>query len=300
MNRKLLIYIILSLAMLFWGLSFIWYKQVLVQIKPVTLIFFRLIIASVALWIYLIIIRKTPRVNIKDSWLFIGLAFFEPFLYFLGESYGIQYVSTTLAAILIATIPLFTPFTSFLFFGEKLNLKNYLGILVSFAGVLLVILNDSATYTFSIKGLLLMMLAVFSTQGYLVMLRKVSSKYTTSGIVVIQHTLGIFFFLPLFLIMDLSGFKLNSLFSIWFPLLSLGILCSMVAFLFFTKGVKKIGISRANVFANFIPVYTAVAAYLMLHEPMHIQKIAGMALTIVGVIFTQLNSKVKTKVIAAG
>lgn len=294
----MLIYIILSLTMLFWGLSFIWYKQVLVEIKPITLIFFRLILASITLWIYLIAIKKIPKIYLKDSWLFIGLAFFEPFLYFLGESYGIQYVSSSLAAILIATIPLFTPFTSYIFFREKLSVRNYIGIVISFGGVLLVILNDSSAYSFSVKGLLLIMLAVFSTQGYLVMLRKVTSRYSTSGIVVIQHTIGIFLFLPLFLIVDLKGFQIKNLLSVWVPLLSLAILCSMVAFLLFTKGVKEIGISRANVFANFIPVYTAIAAYLLLSEPMQLQKILGMAVAIIGVILTQIQSKTKTKIIA--
>ena len=291
MNRKGLVYILLSITMLFWGLSFIWYKQALIHVGPVTLIFFRLVVASVALWTYLFLTGRAQKIKLEDVWLFAGLAFFEPFLYFLGESIGIQYVSSSLAAIIIATIPLFTPFTSYIFFREKLTVKNYIGLVVSFFGVLLVILNDSNSYDFSFKGIALMMLAVFSTQGYLVLLSKLSGKYRTANIVAVQNSLGVIFFLPVFLIFESGRFHFENLVIAWRPLIYLALLGSMVAFLFFTWGVKAIGISKANVFANFIPVFTAISAFFVLSETLPMQKTLGIILAIFGVILTQLKQK---------
>ena len=56
--------------------------------------------------------------------LFLLMALFEPFIYFLGESYGLLYVSSTVAAVIVATIPLISPLFAWYFFREKLNFQK--------------------------------------------------------------------------------------------------------------------------------------------------------------------------------
>ena len=77
-----------------------------------------------------------------------------------------QYVSTTVAAILIATIPLFTAFFAFFLLKEKLHSNNYFGFALSFVGVVLVIIADKENMEASYKGIMLMLLAVVSAVGY--------------------------------------------------------------------------------------------------------------------------------------
>ncbi len=68
------------------------------------------------------------RIHLK--W-FILLGFFEPFLYFMGECYGMNLISPSLGAIIISLIPLIAPIPARYFFREKFSFSNYVGLFIS-------------------------------------------------------------------------------------------------------------------------------------------------------------------------
>jgi drug/metabolite transporter (DMT)-like permease len=290
-SKNLSTYIYLSFAMLFWGMSFIWYKQAFPAFTPISIVLFRLIISFLLLIITAFILKKIHLPERKDIKLFLLLALFEPFLYFIGESFGMKYISSTLASVIIATIPLISPFVGFYFFRERLTKNNYLGILISFLGVLTVIyiegkLGDAPWY-----GIMLMILAVLSTQGYTVMLKKLSVKYNTLTIVSMQNLLGIFYFLPIFLIFDLKHLSSQDIkIKDFMPVIYLAVFASTFAFLFFVEGIRKLGIARAIVFTNLIPVVTVVFAFFILSEKVTFGKCIGILLTILGLYMSQGDS----------
>jgi drug/metabolite transporter (DMT)-like permease len=74
-------------------------------------------------------------------------------------------------------------------------------------------------------------------------------------------------------------------------MLQLAIFASSLAFLFFTMTVEKIGVSKANVFSNLIPVFTAVFSFFIIGETFSVQKIAGIFIVIFGVFLSQLKKK---------
>jgi len=104
---KLRIYAAIILAMIFWALSFIWFKIANESFRPITIVFFRLVIAVVILFLYLSATGSIGKIRKGDRKLFILLSVFEPFLYFIGESYGLTYVSATVGSVIISTIPVF-------------------------------------------------------------------------------------------------------------------------------------------------------------------------------------------------
>ena len=106
-KEKGLGYIAILFAMLFWGLSFVWIKHLLNNNFPVfTIVFIRLVLASAVFVTLLSIGKKLQRVERADYKDFILLAFFEPFLYFIGEDFGLKYVDASYAAVIIALIPI--------------------------------------------------------------------------------------------------------------------------------------------------------------------------------------------------
>lgn len=281
-------YCSLILAMGFWGMSFIWYKQAFPNFGPISIILIRLLISSPVLLVAAWLFKRLRMPRWKDLPAFFLLAFFEPLLYFLGESLGLLYISSTLAAILIATVPLITPFIGYYFFREKLTVNNYFGILVSFLGVLLVVYMEGGSGKAPWYGILLMLLAVLSTQGYAVFLKKLSTDYNALSILWFQNLIGGLYFLPLFLIFEAKEFNPAVLtFADFRPVLYLSFFASALAFLFFIQGIKKIGIVRAIVFTNFIPVVTAVFAFFILQETFRILKAGGILITIIGLFMTQ-------------
>lgn len=286
------VYILAVLSMLFWGMSFVWTSIVFEYYPPITTVFLRLIISTALLFTGIKLFGKMEKIDRKDYKLFFLSALFNPFFYFLGESYGLKYSSATISAVIIAIIPLFTPVVAFYTLGEKLNKMNFVGIVISFSGIIVMLANKDFSISASPKGILLLLFAVGSALGYSVYLKKLSMKYSAVFIIAVQNLLGAIYFLPVFLFLDFNEFITVPLnFRLVSSLLALAIFCSSLAFVFFTISTREIGISKTNIFANLIPVFTAVFSYFILSEYFNIQKIAGMLIVLFGIYLSQINKR---------
>ena len=290
-KNNLTAYFSVTLAMIFWSYTFIWYKVVYDFYNPVTVVFFRLIISSIFLFVLMYPLKRLQKIQKGDFKYFLLVAIFNPFLYFLGESYGIKYVSSTLAAVIIATIPLFTSFTSSYFLHEKITKMNILGVIVSVFGVSMVIFNKGEFVDASLFGIGMLSFAVAAAIGYTLVLKKLTHKYNSITIVTYHNFIGIFLFAPLFLILDFKEFQVHGFSSeAWIPLLELAIFGSSFAFIFFTFSIQRIGVGKANAFTNLIPVITAVIAYFVLKETLNINKMTGITLVIGGLFLSQIKA----------
>ncbi|MBN2665162.1 MAG: DMT family transporter [Bacteroidales bacterium] len=294
MKDRIRIYGGIFLAMIFWAFSFIWFKVANETFLPITIVFFRLIAAILILTAYLAIKKKFVRIRKEDRKLFIMLAVFEPFLYFLGESFGLTYVSATVGSVLISTIPVVATIGAWIFLKERLKLINYAGIVLSFMGILIFVIDKSGTLSYNVKGLALMMLAVFSASGYNLTLSRLVGKYEPVFIVNVQNTLGAILFLPVFLIFEAGHLAETTLtLKAFIPIIELAVFASCGAFILFAYSVRNLGITRANVFTNFIPIFTAFFSFLILGDRLTLQNIAGMMVVIAGLIMSQMNGRHK-------
>ena len=281
--------------MIFWAFSFIWFKIANKTFPPITIVFIRLLFSVIILTTYLIITRSFMKIRKGDLKLFVMLAMFEPFCYFLGESFGLTYVSATVCSVLISTIPVFATIGAWLIFKDKLRWINYAGIVLSFIGVLVFILNSEGNISFNFKGLVLLSVAVFSAVGYNLTLSRLVGNYSPVYIVNVQNLIGAVLFLPLFLIVDFSGFiKGSYTFNMFLPIIELATFASCGAFIFFAYSVKKIGVLKANVFTNCIPIFTALFSFILFAEKLTFQNIAGMAIVIAGLFMSQMNGNKKS------
>jgi len=288
-QKKGVVYLAIIFAMIFWSFSFVWVKEVYVAYGPLTTVFIRLLIATSLLMIYGRITKKLVKIEKNDYRAFILLAFFEPFLYFMGESFGLQYVSSTMGAMIIATIPLFSPVAASKYYGEKLSVRNLIGIILSFLGVGIVVFDSSFNFIASPFGIALEFLAVFSAIAYTVVLKDLSHKYNPTSIITYQNFIGIFFFLPLWLIFE-SKTMFGTHFNLpaFIAILKLAIFASCIAFILYTYSIKNLGINDANMFINIIPVLTAVFAWYILDDALTFRKIVGICVVITGLFIAQV------------
>jgi drug/metabolite transporter (DMT)-like permease len=289
-NNKIRIYGAIVLAMTFWAFSFVWYKIASQSFRPITIVFIRLVISVIILFTYLAVKKKFVAIRKEHRKLFLILALFEPFSYFIGESFGLTYVSATVGSVVISTIPVVATVGAWLIFKERLRVINYAGIVLSFIGILIFILNRNGSISFSTKGLLLLILAVFSAVGYNLTLTRLVGAYSPAFIVSVQNLIGASLFLPLFLLFDLKEFLSGPFDPVSFlPILELAVFASCGAFILFAFSVRNIGITRANVFTNFIPVLTAIISFILMGDKLTLQHIAGMIVVLAGIFMSQIN-----------
>jgi drug/metabolite transporter (DMT)-like permease len=228
------------------------------------------------------------RIRKGDYLLMIGSSVFNPFLYFLCENYGLKYSSSTIASIIIATIPVFTPLVAFITYRERLTVVNFLGIFISFGGVIIMLIRPDLSLAIDSRGILFLAGAVISAMIYSVFLKKLTVRYSPLTIVSYQNLIGIVLFLPVFIFFDnnrLFSVSLNA--EIVSAFLFLAILASSLSFVYFTKTIQLFGMSKANIFSNLIPVFTAIFSYLILSEIITFQKIAGMVIVIGGIFLSE-------------
>lgn len=280
------------LAMFFWSFSFIWFKVAYIAYEPITVVLIRLAISAMVMFIVAKLFAKLERVRKSDWGWMILLSFFEPFLYFMGESFGLKYVSPTVASVIVATIPLITPVAAWYFFKEKLSWANFAGLTLSFLGVAVVVLDKNLSFVASPLGIALEFVAVLSTIGYATLLKKLTHRYNGYTIISYQNLFGVIMFLPFWLVFE-SGKTLQTPFNseAFFAIVKLAIFASILAFIFFTYSIRHIGINMSSMFVNAIPVFVAIFSFLILGEEINGQKIVGIAIVISGLFLAQFKRR---------
>lgn len=287
-------YLLLLFSTIFWGISFIFTKSLLEVLTPVAIIFFRLLISSSILLIVTAIFYRPDlrKIPLKDYVNLFLLSCFEPFLYFLFETYSLKFADPTIVSVIVATIPIFTLFLSVFYFHEQLGKINILGVFVSVIGVLVMLLPEFSSEMVAGVGALLALCAVLSSVGYAFFLRKLSDDYHPVFIVTCQNLVGTLLFLPIFLLIhnqaeiaqQWSAFSHADLLR---NLLILAICCSSLAFIFYVKAMQKVGLGRSQTFTNLIPVATAVFSFFVLNEHFTVAKVIGTIVVVAGVCLVQ-------------
>jgi drug/metabolite transporter (DMT)-like permease len=286
-------YILLFIASSLWGGSFVFTNELLKSISPISLIFIRQVISSVFFAVIcLLFIRKGLKIKRKDLKIIFAFSFFEPFLYFIFETYSLQHSDPTVVAIIVATIPLFTAMLAIFYFKEQFSKLNMLGAVVSIVGIGIMLVPSFANTHFSRFGVALAFGAVICAVGYGFFVRKMKTGYNSVVIITYQNLIGALLFLPLYLFMiNKSQFQAEYV-ALHNPLnlsyiLILSILCSAIAFMFFFQGIQKLGLGKANTFTNLIPVITALLSFFITGEQFPFYKVIGIVVVILGIFLVQ-------------
>ena len=276
-------------AMIIWGLSFIWSTQVYENLNPTATIFLRLVVATIFFTSILFIFRLNERIKKEHLGLFALAALFEPFLYFIFEGYGLKNTSPIIGSAIVAMIPLVTPIGAAIFLKERLTPMNIVGLFVSFFGVVTMLLNKNMVFTASPKGVLFLSGAVLVAVGYSIALLKLTRLYKPLTITWMQNIIGMIYFIPLVLLMEhFEPSNFGNMKEYIIPTVCLGVFCSAIAYALWAFAYSKLGASKANVYNNLIPVFTAIFSYFIIRESLTSQKIIGIILVVLGLVLSQL------------
>ncbi len=280
-------YLKATLAMLFWSLTFVWFKIAFRSYRPYEITFLRLALAAGLLFAVIWLGKKRESIRGRDYLHLMLVAFCEPFMYFIGEANGMQYVSSTLGSLIISTIPIFSALAAWLILKEKISVSLILGLIISTGGVAVMSLG-SDDLSATLKGVLFLLVAVFAGMFYGITVRNLTLRYTALTIVAWQSLFGLLYFTPLFLYYDGSHFfsmQQDSLGLI--TIAAMSIFASVGAFMLYTGVIRDLGVIKSNVFTNLIPVFTVILAYFVLGDTLSLLGAGGLTLTIIGLMLSQ-------------
>lgn len=309
--NKITPYIAIVAAMLIWAGAGIAVKEALVIFSPLTLIVMRFTLAVLLMLSIGLVFRHNSivglqRVEKKDIPLFLLGGLFQPFLYFIFETYTYQsFSSPTVAEALLSTQPVMAPLFAWVLLRERVTRNNILGILLSTLGVMMLLMMGGGPLAMGDgaigKGVLLAVLTVSMSVSYSVVLRRIPTRYSPLSIVFYVQSFALVLFYVLWGVMDRGngllgdnamrllgeGQWVKSLLSVGY----LAVLASVTAFILFCYTVRKIGVTRANVFNNVRPVFTAILMWMIFGEILPIWKIIGIIIIIIGLFISQKQEK---------
>ena len=299
--------IALVVSMLIWSVSGIAIKHALVVLPPLTMIVMRFV-PSVLLMLLVGVVRRKhslfclQKMDMKDLPLFLIAGFCQPFLYYLLETFTYDALnSPTIAETLLSTSPLLSPLFAAIMLHERVTKYNILGILVSTAGVFVLTLAGSSSYSIgNYWGILLAFAAVSAAVIDSVMMRKTPVKYSALSFVFYTQLISLMFFIPLWFVKEGPQEIYNLQLTIDKSQLYIALGCvgyltvfaSVTAFILFCYALRKIGVTQANAFNNIRPAFTALWMFLFFGEQLPAAKWIGMILIIVGLFVCQKQEKV--------
>ena len=277
-------HILAFLTVAVWGTTFISTKLLIDNgLSPHEIFFLRFLIAYIGCWF--IAPKKLMAHTVKDEFMLLLAGMTGGSIYFITENSALGITQTTNVSFIICTTPLLTSLLSLLFDKkEKVGKMFFLGTVVALAGVALLIFNGSFVLKLSPMGDLLTLCAALSWAFYSIIIKQLSGKYHSAFITRKVFFYGVLTVLP-YLALHPWSFPLAHFARpvVWMNLLFLSVLASLVCFMTWSLIVKMLGTIKSSNYLYLNPLFTTIAAWLVLNEHLTIYAVIGVGLVLGGV-----------------
>lgn len=288
-----------------WGISFLFTKDALNYTFPAQILGLRFAAASLA--ITLLAAFRLVRINLRGKGLrsLLLLSFFQPFLYFIGETWGVKWTTASEAGMIIGLVPVATALMASLFLQERMRPLQLISIVSSVAGVFVIVsAQGQLALGADLLGVLALFLAVFSTAVYSILSKKSSEMYTPVEITFVMMWIGALMFNLIGLAQAARQGSLTSYFeplshsAVVIAVLYLGILSSVGAFFLFNYALSHLTVTQSAPLINLTTVVSVIGGVVFQGDPFGWVAGIGVILIILGVWGT--NTSQKTQPVAPG
>lgn len=288
-------YLLLVLATLFWAGNFNLARAVHADIPSLALSFWRWCVAALILLPFAYQSMRVALPLAREHWRLVlalsvlGVAAFNSLAYL-----GLQTTTVTNGVLLQAVTPVFTILLAGLLLREPASLRQWLGLLVSIFGVLVIITRADAAVLQHLaftRGDVWMLVAALDWAVYTILLRKLPPGLQGLPILGFSVTLGALVILPFYLhetltaqAMPLTPVSVGSV-------LYVAVFPSLLSYLFWNDATRRLGAGRTGQFSYLMPVFGILLAVLLLGEQLHTYHALGALLVVGGLVISNWRGK---------
>jgi drug/metabolite transporter (DMT)-like permease len=283
----------LILVAVIWGVNFAIVKYALADFSPLSFTVLRFVLSALFLTAIMFVSREPFFVERRDIGAFVMLGFIGITLYNLLFMFGLNYTTASNSALFISLSPLFAALILALLKRERINSLVVAGLLLSTAGVFLVIHNKAVGLSFSrqaLTGDLLTLCAAMFWALYTIKARPLLEKYSAIKVTAYSMAAGSVFLLPIsaheLLHQSWNAISPGS----WSAFAFSTFFSGGIAFTLWYQGVKKIGVTRTIAYHYLVPFVAVLFAALFLAERITILQITGGICILSGVYLVQSKS----------
>jgi len=290
--------IFLLTAMLTWASSFIALKAAIGPVGPMSVVFGRMVIASLCFVYFIPSFAKLPFTK-KDVKYILLLTLFEPCFYFIFEAKALQLTTASQAGMITSMMPLMTAIAAGFVLKEHITNKVLIGSFLAVIGAIWLSLGAQSSEHASnpLLGNFLEFCAMICGSWYAISVRYLSQKFSALFLTAIQAFIGSIFFAPLAL-WEYFTVPMHLNLEVFGWIVYLGVVVTLGGYGMFNLALSRIEAARASVFVNLIPVFTVLLAYLFLGEVLSPTEMTASMVIFGGIIVSQMPTfKVKEKLL---
>lgn len=286
-NSKILPYLEALFAVVVWGASFIATKVALRELSPVAVVWLRFCMGVAILGVAVAARRQFALLN-KSEWLYFAV------LGFLGitfhqwlQSNGLQTSEAGTTAWIVSTTPVFMALLGWVVLREKLDWIKTFGILLAFAGVLVVIskgnFSSISIGRFGAPGDKLILVSAVNWAVFSALSRRGLKSHPATLMMFYVMSFGWLFTSILFFAKeDFSQFN-DLTANGWMGMVFLGVFCSGLAYIAWYDALKELTTAQTGVFLYIEPLVAVVVAFFVLSEAITVASLMGGGIIILGV-----------------
>tara|TARA_B110001452_G_scaffold245573_1_gene230343 strand:+ start:493 stop:1380 length:888 start_codon:yes stop_codon:yes gene_type:complete len=283
---KLIDYILLTILSLIWASAFFNIKIATYSYGPVTIAFLRVFFGAIP--VLLLCLYKKIKIEAfsKDWYWFAIIGFINLVAPFFLIAYGIKYVQSNLAAILMSTTPLSSTLLGHFFTkNEKFNFIRTIGILIGFSGIIYLfsdnlLINDN---NFISALLILLGSTCYVIGGVLTLKISKKKNENVTGSILIW---AVIILIPLVFIFE-KPWRLNPSIESTISVIYLGMVSTGVAWLLRFRILKNNGLIFQSQVSYLIPIFGIILSYIFLNEMITYKVLVSLTAVVIGIYFVK-------------
>jgi len=286
--------VLLILMSFVWGINFTFVKGALVDFSPLSFNALRFGTSSLILLSLQWLRERSFRIKRRDVGIFVLLGLVGNTVYQLFFIHGIVFTTATNSSLIIATTPIFVVLFSAALRVEKVTSRIVQGVILSFAGIAMIILGSGKTLSFTDQswiGDLLIIANPICWGFYTVLSKPLLNEYSPLKLTTITMAIGA---VPLVVVSapalsteNWAAISTNS----WLSLAFSAVFAISIGYLVWYIGVNRIGTSRTALYENLVTVFAVASAWVLLSESMTAIQIVGALLVFVSLYLARRNNK---------
>lgn len=285
------------LATIIWSGNFIVAKAVHKEIPPISLNFYRWLVAALIIFPLVYKRFRAEWSIVRKSWNYLfwisltGISLFNTFVYI-----GAHYTSAiNLALIGTTSSPIMSIIFARIFLKEKIGWMKLAGLILCVTGVLFLLSKGDFHNLLHLKfseGDLWVLLAAFCFAIYNTMVKKKPAAISPINFLFVIFSFGTLMVFPFFVWETNHSPAVEWNGSLVLSILYLGLGASVICFLIWNAAIDKLGAGRTALFGNLIPIFSSIEAAILLHEDFTWIHVVSMIIVFTGIILA--NSQLKS------
>jgi drug/metabolite transporter (DMT)-like permease len=278
-------------AIVLWGISFVATRAALSEIPPVTLVFTRFALGT-ALLLALLAVRGRLSLPPRDTWpALVSMGFLGVFFHQMLQAHGLELTTAIHTGWLIGLTPIWSALLAAIVLRERLGLVKVTGLLLGFAGALLVItrgqLSGGVLALPATRGDLLILASTVNWAVYSIVGRRTLARLGSARSTAFAMLAGWLLIVPIFLLRagwtDWARLSAGG----WGTVAFLGIGCSGLGYLLWYSALERLETARVAAFLYLEPLVTLATAVVLLNEPVQATTVLGGLIVLAGVFLVQ-------------